>query len=184
MANPEPPGRGDQLADVLTAITKVVVADRLRELFPGLELYATQRHGLGRQRSQEIWARRYPDTPLRVFPPEDLVLSPDYLLDHAKQHARIDSDRIGEHQLGVRSDSIARRVLRGLWTLQEDVLTVSHLQRCFRVPASHLVDFVVHGASVTGDRSLDGDDLFVCTHSERVIVLQHGGWVFDVTRNV
>jgi len=73
-------------------------------------------------------------------------------------------------------------VLQSLWTLPEDVLTVSHLQRCFRIPASHLVDYVIHGAGVTGDKSLDGDDLFVCVRSMRVIVFHHEGWVFDVTR--
>ncbi|MGH7633888.1 MAG: hypothetical protein ACRENC_09180 [Gemmatimonadaceae bacterium] len=71
-------------------------------------------------------------------------------------------------------------MLRGLWTLPEDILTVSHLQRCFRMPASHLIDFVLHGADATGDRSLDGDDLFVCARTPRVIVLHHEGWIFDV----
>ena len=82
----------------------------------------------------------------------------------------------------MRSDVIARRVLRNLWTLQEDVLTVSHFQRCFRIPAAHLVDFVIHGTAATGDKSLDGDDLFVCARSARVIVFHHEGWVFDVPR--
>lgn len=181
MEDAGPPGPRDELSGVVTSISKAVVADRLRELFPGLERYATQRHAIGRQRSQEIWARRYPDTPLKVFPPEDLVLSPDYILEHAKQHARIDTDRLGEHELGERSESVAHRVLRGMWTLQEDVLIVSHVQRCFRVPASHLVDIVIDRADVTGEKWLTGDDLFVCTRTARLIVLHHNAWVFDVT---
>jgi hypothetical protein len=185
MTNGDPSNVGKPLAEVLIEVSKAVVAARLEALFPGLELYATQQHRLSQQRRQAIMARAgHAPATLTVFPPESLVLTPDYILDHAKQLAQIDSDRIGEDQVGERNDVIARRVLRTLWTLEEDVLTVSHVQRCFRLPASCLVDFVVHGASVTGDKSLDGDDLFVCTRSARVIVLHHEGWVFDVTRHI
>lgn len=35
--------------------------------------------------------------------------------------------------------------------------------------------------AATGDKLLDGDDLFVCARSPRVIVLHHEGWIFDVS---
>jgi hypothetical protein len=162
MTNVAPPKPGDQVTEIL----KAVVAERLEAIFPGLGSY-----------EQAVRARA-------STPPGNLGQALPGYADGwvAKAHARIDSDQIGEDQVGERNDAIARRVLRSLWTLQEDVLTVSHLQRCFRIPASHLVDFVIHGAGVTGDKSLDGDDLFVGAHSMRVIVFHHEGWVFDVMR--
>src|SRR5580765_8055299 len=120
MTNGDPPKPNTPLGEVLAEISKRVVADRLEAILPGLERYATEQHALRRQRRDAIVARRHPGTTSPVFPPEVLVLTPDYLLDHARQHVRIDSDQIGEDQIGVRSDSTARRVLRGLWTLQED----------------------------------------------------------------
>lgn len=181
MTNGDAPKPGAPLTEVLAEISRRVVADRLEAILPGLQRYATEQDARDRQRRDAIMARRHPGTASPVFPPEALVLTPDYLLDHARQHARIDSDQIGEDQIGERNELIARRVLRGLTTLQEDVLTVSHLQRCFRIPASHLIDFVLRGADATGDRLLDGDDLFVCARSPRVIVLHHEGWIFDVS---
>lgn len=180
MTDSDGPNPGAPLTDVLVEISKRVVADRLEAILPGLENYATERAARARQRRDEITARRHPGTTSPVFPPEVHMLNPDYLLEHARLHARIDSDHLGEGQMGIRSDSIARRVLRGLTTLQEDVLTVSHLQRCFRIPAAYLIEFVLHGAGTTGDMLLDGDDLFVCARSPRVIVVHHEGRIFEV----
>jgi hypothetical protein len=180
MTNGDRPKPGAPLADVVAEISRRVVADRLEAILPGLHDYAMAQDTDAGRRRDEILARRYPGMASSVLSPEALVLKPDYILDHARSRARIESDQIGEDQISVRSDSVVRRVLRDLPTLDGDILTVSFRQRCFRIPAAYLVDFVLHGDRVTGDLLLDGDDLFVCARSPRVIVLHHEGWVFDV----
>jgi hypothetical protein len=74
----------------------------------------------------------------------------------------------------------AALVLGDLPSRNEDVFVVSDTERCLRVPAERLEDFVTRGREVAGEVSFDGDALFVCTTAKRVVVRHHEGFVFDL----
>src|SRR5262245_53884470 len=107
MTNGGSPAPSTPLSEVLAEVSRRVVADRLESILPGLERHATEQGELGRQRRDAVLARRYPELASRVIPPEALVLSPDCIVEHARQCARIESDQIGEDQISVRSDANA-----------------------------------------------------------------------------
>lgn len=83
-------------------------------------------------------------------------------------------------EVDARGEELAVVVLGDLISRNEDVFVVAGTERCFRVPAERLEDFVTRGREVTGELSFDGDALFVCTKGKRVIVLHHEGFVFDL----
>jgi hypothetical protein len=106
------------------------------------------------------------------------ALGVDVVIGHAKSiGAQVTASEI---DVNASAAELAIVVLRDLPSLHEDVFVVSDQERCFRVPAERLVDFVSREPELTGEVSFDGDELFVCTRSKRVVVLHHEGWVFDV----
>lgn len=71
-------------------------------------------------------------------------------------------------------------VLRDLTSRNEDVFVVGATERCFRVPAERLEEFVTRGHEVTGEVGFERDALVVCTKGKRVLVLHHEGFVVDL----
>lgn len=105
--------------------------------------------------------------------------SPDAILSRARaQGAAIVREQIGE----VREVTLAlaQRILRGLWELDEPILMVTHRVRCFRVDAARLLELVLDQYPVIGEHSFEGDQLFICTRSRRLVVWHHEAWAFDV----
>jgi hypothetical protein len=62
----------------------------------------------------------------------------------------------------------------------EDVYVVSSRGACHRVHAVRLSDFVRRDVSVTGDVSLDGDEVFVASRTNHLVVVHHSGWIFRI----
>ena len=105
--------------------------------------------------------------------------SPDAILTRARElGATITREEVGE----VRKVTLelARYILHGLWELDEPILIVTHRVRCFRVDAARLLELVLDQYPVIGEHSFEGDQLFICTRSRRLLVWHHEAWVFDV----
>lgn len=159
------------------------VAARLEAIWPGLRAYALARQEASNAARAAFLARAKPGTPPRfhAFDPDLLALGVDRVVDHARASGgEVIADRLGEPPPGLPSFVLAHRVLRGLWQLDEDVLVVTHAVRCYRLAAAALVEFVMRPRDAAGERSLEGDELFVCTASRRALAVHHEGWVFDL----
>jgi hypothetical protein len=105
--------------------------------------------------------------------------SPDAILALAKARGLTPAvDEVGE--ITVLDEVLARRILRGMWTLDGDVYVVTHRMRCHRVAASQLVDFVLRQYELVGEHAFEGDELVIGVTAPRVLVWHHEGWVFDL----
>jgi hypothetical protein len=156
------------------------VLQRLEAMLPGFGRFSARRDAERRASRGEITARLHPD---RVYTQAATSYGPDIdsLLEFAEDLGLLrDRIQLAEDFEGVEVAQLASLVLVRMPKVREEILVVSDRLDCYSVCATRLSEFITRDVTLTGECSLDGDEIFVCGSTLRVVVLHHAGWIFTI----